>query len=320
MPLTTRRFDQAIIRREVEKILAIPKGGRCIVIVDQDVGPFPNAEIVDIRTAKPDAMSGEPIVCAIYAADQDDAGLPFIYWLIERRIRFIPIWSAEPAHYVHKDSVARRVIEQEFEFQSAAGFAKFDFGYGDMENICQAIQATRHLDGAYVEVGCFHGSSGGVAIRYMSEKGINRPCYFFDVFDGFVYDAAKASTDAVWVNTHQTDGIDAVAARLKRFEQPMLGRLVTVQKSNIVTDELPPEIDRIVVANLDVDQLEAIYAGLLKLAARMVVGGILIVEDPGHTPLLIGACAALDLFLQTETGRKFTLIYMRSGQYFLVRT
>jgi hypothetical protein len=52
----------------------------------------------------------------------------------------------------------------------------------------------------------------------------------------------------------------------------------------------------------------------------MVVGGILIVEDPGHTPLLIGACAALDLFLQTETGRKFTLIYMRSGQYFLVRT
>lgn len=318
--ITTRRFDHVTIRQEVEKILAIQKSGRCVVIVDQDVKPFLNAETVDIRTEKPDTMSGEPIVCAIYAVDQDDAGLPFIHWLIERRIRFIPIMRAEPAEYIHKDSIARQVIEQEFQFQSSAGFSKFDFGYGDMENICQAIEATRHLDGAYVEVGCFHGSSGGVAVRYMSEKGINRPCYFFDVFDGFVYDVAKASTDAVWINTHETDGIDVVEVRLKRFEQPMLGRVVTVQKNNIITDELPPEIDKIVVANLDVDQLEATYAGLSKLAARMVVGGILIVEDPGHTPLLIGACAALDIFLKTETGRKFTPIYMRSGQYFLVKT
>jgi hypothetical protein len=318
--ITPRRFDQAVLRREAEKILAIPKNGRCVIIVDQDVEPFVNAEIIDIRADKPETMSGEPIVCAIYAVDQDDAGLPFIHWLIERRIRFIPIWVGEPAQYIHKNSVARQVIEQEFQFQVGAGFNKFDFGYGDMENICQAIQATRHLDGAYVEVGCAHGSSGGVALRYMSEKGVNRPCYFFDVFDGFVYDAAKASTDTVWVNSHETDGIDAVAARLKRFEQPLLGRVVKVQKNNIVTDELPSEIDKIVVANLDVDQLEAIYGGLSKLAVRMVVGGILIVEDPGHTPLLIGSCAALDLFLQTEIGSKFTPIYMRSGQYFLVRT
>ena len=317
--ITTRRFDHANIRQGVEKLLARWKRGRCVVIVDQDVEPLLNAEIVDIRTQKPDAMLGEPIFCAIYAVDQDDAGLPFINWLIERRIHFIPIIRGEPAEYIHKDGVARRVIEEEYQFQVAARFDKFDFGYQDAENICQAIQATRHLDGSYVEVGCGRGSSGGVAVRYMSEKGVNRPCYFFDVFDGFVYDAAKTSTDAVWVNSHATEGIDVVTARLKRFEQPMLGRVVTVQKNNIITDELPPEIDKIVVANLDVDQLEAIYAGLSKLAARMVVGGILIVEDPGHTPLLIGACAALDLFLKTETGRKFTPIYMRSGQYFLVK-
>jgi hypothetical protein len=92
-----------------------------------------------------------------------------------------------------------------------------------------------------------------------------------------------------------------------------------VLKSNIITDELPPELDNIVVANLDVDQLEAIFAGLKRLAPRIVIGGILIVEDPGHTPQLIGALAALELFLRSALAQDFLPIYMRSGQYFLIR-
>lgn len=220
---------------------------------------------------------------------------------------------------MHKDYRARSAIESEWSFQREAQFDKFDFGYGDAENICQALQTTRSLAGAYVEVGCFRGSSGRIALRYMQEAHIYRPSYFLDVFEGFTYPAAQASADAIWANSHATEGIEVVSGRLKEFEQPLLGRTVHVVTNNIITDELPSEIDSIAVANLDVDQLEAVYAGLVKLAPKIAIGGILIVEDPGHTPLLIGAQAALDIFIASEIAEKFLSIYMHSGQYFLVR-
>jgi hypothetical protein len=110
-----------------------------------------------------------------------------------------------------------------------------------------------------------------------------------------------------------------VSQRLKRLEQRHLGRSVNVIKHNIITQDLPADIGSIAVANLDVDQLESVYAGVCRLAPKIAVGGILIVEVPGHTPLLIGAHAALSVFLRTAVARQFVPIYMASGQYFLVR-
>jgi hypothetical protein len=320
MALTRPRFTPEHVTNEIEKKLPPGIAGRRIVLIDQDMKIDRNdIEAIDVRSVSPRSLSGSTIVSALYAVDQDDAGLPFINWLIERGVKFMPILAAEPAHWVHKDIDAKTAIDSEHDFQSAEKFDKFDFGYGDAENICQALSATKRVTGALVEVGCFRGSSGSVALKYMQETGIYRPSYFFDVFDGFTYDAAKASTDAFWTGSHGTEGMDAVAARLKRFDQPKLGRPVNVFKHNIVTDDLPPEIASIAVANLDVDQLEAVYAGLVKLAPRMAVGGILIVEDPGHTPLLIGAEAALAMFMVTPIAQDFTKIYMRSGQFFLIR-
>jgi hypothetical protein len=47
--------------------------------------------------------------------------------------------------------------------------------------------------------------------------------------------------------------------------------------------------------------------------------GILVVEDPGHTPLLFGAKYALEKFLGEGLGRKFIPVAMDSGQVFLIR-
>jgi hypothetical protein len=68
-----------------------------------------------------------------------------------------------------------------------------------------------------------------------------------------------------------------------------------------------------------VDLHEAVYAGLHKLAPHMVQHGILVVEDPGHTPLLIGAKLALEKFLAEDAGKQFIPIVMDSGQSFLIR-
>ena len=85
---------------------------------------------------------------------------------------------------------------------------------------------------------------------------------------------------------------------------------VDVFKSNIVADDLPQEVDRIAVANIDVDIYEAVAAALLKVSPLMSVGGIMVVEDPGHTPLLIGARVALQEFLETEAASRFLPLYV----------
>ena len=72
------------------------------------------------------------------------------------------------------------------------------------------------------------------------------------------------------------------------------------------------------VANIDVDIYEAVLAGLQKVAPRMAPGGVMIVEDPGHTPLLIGAGVALNQFLKSPAAAGFLPVYMQSGQTFLI--
>jgi hypothetical protein len=139
------------------------------------------------------------------------------------------------------------------------------------------------------------------------------------VFDGFEYDAAKQSADAIWAGTHATEGREVVEQRLKRHERPRDGLNVFVRRHNIVEEAIPAELDQIAVANIDVDLYEAVLAGMVKVAPRMTVGGIMIVEDPGHTPALVGARIALEELLATEPARRFTPIHMESGQTFLIR-
>lgn len=180
---------------------------------------------------------------------------------------------------------------------------------------------TRHLPGSYLEVGCYRGSSAGVALRYLGATRRTIQTFFLDVFDGFTYTESERSPDAVWHGTHVTDGLTAVRERLVRYGEGLPGLGITVARCNIITDPLPAEAVQhgIAVANLDVDLHEAVYAGLHKIAPHMLKGGVLIVEDPGHTPLLIGAKFALERFLAEDRDRRFIPLAMQSGQTFLIR-
>lgn len=103
-------------------------------------------------------------------------------------------------------------------------------------------------------------------------------------------------------------------AALSRFKTPH-----KVIRNNIITDALPPEVREIALCNIDVDMYEAIAAALAKVAPLMIVGGIIIAEDQGHTPLLVGAYVAVRDFLDSAEGKKFLPIEMMSGQMFLVK-
>jgi Macrocin-O-methyltransferase (TylF) len=296
---------------------------RKIVILHDGAAPIEPCAMVDCRSTPVDHFSVLDFanLIFVYACSWSFHGAPFIKTLIARGGRFIPVWNAGPASYVDQNAVARDVLEAEWARQNQEGYAKWDpgpSGPADFTNLWQALEITRHKKGVFLEIGCYRGSSGSIALRYMNQAGIYRDAYCFDVFEGFLYDAALASADAVWSGSHATEGIGAVARRLQRYALPRSVLNVIVRRHNIIEQEIPADVPLIAVANIDVDLYEAVLAALHKTAPRMTSGGIIIVEDPGHTPYLVGARVALDEFLGSRTAAGFLPIYMESGQTFLV--
>ena len=273
-----------------------------------------------LASSKPNFSCFDEVNLVIVATENDDTVLPYIQYFIAHNIKFLPVWVTTPAGYITSNSLAREVLEAEFLRQTSEGFAKWDHGPHDFVNLIQALEATSDLNGCYVEVGCFNGSSSCAVLQYAKAANIKCDFYFFDVFEGFNYDEALNSSDLVWAGSHTSNGLDIVRQRIEKLRYRTDCELV-VDKKNIISDELPLEvIERgIRVANLDVDLYEAVFSGLNRLAPHIVPGGILICEDYGHTPLLIGANLAVVQFMQSDQGKSFTKIDMQSGQTFLVK-
>jgi len=218
-----------------------------------------------------------------------------------------PNAQAPVARYFHRNNTAHRVLLE----QAAIDALKFELA--DHETLIQMLEETRDVPGCYCEVGVYKGRSARTALEYMSAAGIDREAYLLDVYDGFQYEHAAKSHDASWNGTHTDTSIDRVRAFVGDHAH------VHVLRNNIITDGLPDQIDRIAVANIDVDMQEAVSASLERLAPRISLGGVMIVEDAGHTPRLAGAWLALDSFARSDAGRAFRSVYMASGQTLLIR-
>ena len=252
----------------------------------------------------------------LYGVECNSDGLPAIERIVAGGFKFSPFGGAPVGSYVYENSAALAAVERQFVHQQLEGYAKFeDPGSSeDFANLCQALETTRAVPGAIVEIGCFRGSSSSVMLDYALHNGFDRTFYFFDTFDGFSYETARTSPDAMWQGTHATEGHAVVECRLTAIGYPHL----QVHRANIITDNLPAEITQIAVANVDVDLYEAVIAGLNKVADLIPPGGIIICEDAGHTPNLIGARLALQEFMRSPRGARFTQIFMTSGQAFLI--
>ena len=156
----------------------------------------------------------------------------------------------------------------------------------------------------------------------MKYSDIKRRSYLLDTFDGFDYDEATNSCETHWNkenNHHKLGGAENIMSYL----QNLLYRECPNQdfkliKSNICSDELPESIEKIVVANIDVDLYDATRDALNKVAPKIVKRGIIISEDPTSTPGLIGAFYAMEKFLETPLGKKFMKLHL-GGQYFLIK-
>lgn len=184
--------------------------------------------------------------------------------LLNKKIKFYGLnitMRSDTCHYYENDRCAHEVLYEEVLKNGSY------FDMNDFENIFQALQITKKLSGAYVEIGTFHGDSARAALSYMQKKHINKKAYFIDTYEGFTYSESFDSADAFWNGTHETTSIDFVKERLNEFCNYEL------IKANIIKDDIPNDIDKIAVCNVDVDMYEAVYTALVKVHSRIIEGG-----------------------------------------------
>jgi len=284
---------------------------------------------------RPDTLKDIQVLRTTYNLSNEEVRNSFfyIYYLCDsdalpelRRITscggvFFPHFDYSNTHYRFINRRALNAILSTFEKTKTGRL--FPFSNIVHENICEALELTKNLDGDYVEIGVHKGGSASTALNYLcdlrDEKNnkVNRKAWLLDTFDGFNYDEAYKSSDVSWADTLKLFGVEKTMNYIKETFSDISVNFELVQ-SNICTDMLPSAIKKIVVANIDVDMFESTRDSLLKISPLVVKGGIIICEDPACTPALYGAFLAMEDFLATKEGKNYIKIF-KSGQYFLIR-
>lgn len=91
------------------------------------------------------------------------------------------------------------------------------------ENICEALNITKDLEGDYVEIGVFTGGSALTTLNYLELLPKKRNVWLLDTYEGFNYDTANQSSDCTWRTTHKigkgkTDAMNNVQNLLKDYD------------------------------------------------------------------------------------------------------
>ena len=300
-----KRIDKYTISKNIEKIKEKYPQNICLLTdLEEDID-FCNVisvnEIADIEDRNNTIF--------ILAYNQDYNAISAIKELQKYDLKYLSLeqYGTPQARYYHINEVAYKTLLEEAQNAPLTHFCP-----GDFENIFQAIEITRGLDGDYVEIGTFQGASARAALNYLKKSNVSRKCYFIDTYEGFTYQEAQNSEDMLWKNTHTDTSMDRVHEYLANYDN------FELIKSNITEDELPQKIENISVANIDVDLYDAVKSALYRVKDKIVKNGIIIAEDYGHTPALIGAQKAVGEFLE-EYPDEFLPIYLHSGQMFLIK-
>ena len=187
-----------------------------------------------------------------------------------------------------------------------------------LQTLIQCIEITKNIEGDYVEIGVLLGSSACMGLTYMQNADINRKSYFLDTYEGFNYNESEKSLDLHWNKTHKNGEAEDIIKQISNNLSHIKNKNFQLIKNNICNDNLPKNIKKIALANIDVDMLEAVESALEKVAPLIVRKGIIICEDATSIPGLIGAYYAMEKFLKTELGKKFIKLYLKS-QYVLIK-
>lgn len=301
----TKRINKYTIDQNINKLKE--KYSEKIYLLTDSKEQIDICDVIDIKEIN--VVKDEENAIFVLAYNQDYLGLNAIKELQKYNLRYFALeqYGTPQARYYHINKNAYNTLIEESNNQPLQHYCP-----GDFENIFQALEATKQLNGDYVEIGTFQGASARATLNYVNKINIDIKCYFVDTYEGFTYEEAQSTEDILWINTHTETSMEQVNEYLKDYSNYEL------IKSNIIKEDLPEKIQNICAVNIDVDMYEAVKAALYKVKDRVVHNGIIICEDYGHTPALIGAQKAVDEFLQ-ENPNNFIPIYLHSGQMFLIK-
>lgn len=187
------------------------------------------------------------------------------------------------------------------------------------ERIAALVEAVRYvcrhaIAGDIVECGVWRGGSMLAVVETLRELGERRVLHLFDTFDGMPAPGAEdldlmgvhaaelmaaedKETGAVWARSP----LEEVRHNVLSTGYPEADvRFVRGRVEETVPDHAP---DRIAILRLDTDWYESTRHELVHLYPRLVVGGVLIIDDYGHWQ---GARRAVDEYL-AETGVRMLL-------------
>jgi hypothetical protein len=254
----------------------------------------------------------------------DDSAIPYLKKIIENKGFFSSVdIQDKKLNYDYSNATSYRFINSNCMKAVKNTFNKKTIISGEYlaslqthENICEGIELTKNVEGDYVEIGVFEGGSALTALNYFKLINSKKKVFLLDTFEGFNYEESKYSSDVIWHESHFLDEEKKTKELLNTmFNEFDNYKLVT---NNICKDDLPSEINKISLANIDVDLYEATLHSLKKISKKISKNGIIMCEDPVNTPFLYGAYYAMDEFLKSSEGKNFIKIFKRN-HYFLIK-
>jgi O-methyltransferase len=159
--------------------------------------------------------------------------------------------------------------------------------------LIRAVQYAVQLEGEFVECGVWQGGSMmAIALTLMNLSKTDRVLRLYDTFEGM---SPPSDKDVRYDGTHVSEllenadqdtwiwaraGIDLVRKNLASTKYPSENiRYVAGKVEDTIPENLP---DKICLLRLDTDWYESTKHELTHLYPRLVLGGILIIDDYGH--------------------------------------
>lgn len=285
--------------------------------ISQDLIDRIGPAIPDVSSLSPNQIS-ESVFYVGFECDSD--ALPTLRAIRQHGGTFVPHMNFGKTDYRFVNRLAHNAMVKTWK----KGESVSHLNTGIHENICEALDLTAHLEGDYVEIGVYRGGSALTALNYLDElakREVSTPhkkAWLLDTYEGFNYEEAGRSSDTLWSGTHRLYGKDETMQYIRQTIMVDVTSDFELVATNVCADKLPVGINKIAVANVDVDMYEATLAALHRVAPLIVQGGIIIAEDPTSTPGLYGALLALEEFMDSPAGAPFYKIF-KGSQYFLIK-
>jgi hypothetical protein len=161
-----------------------------------------------------------------------------------------------------------------------------------------ALWQARELDGAVVEVGCWLGGTSAIACGMLERAGFPKRYVAVDTFAGFVpdqfeHDARRGTPDDLRT-IYDANSIETVRSLLDHWGRPEV-ELLQADIATLDPARLPETIS---VGLIDVDLDEPVYHGLQRIAPRLAVGGLILVDDCPEQTDWVGARLGYSRFMQ----------------------